>query len=131
MCRRYGSRYREMLLQLYEIGVVEIEGTMPGAKRTVELNLNLETVYVYIKPKLTLIDTSRDSHGMRFSYFTNEAREYLPTYVIQLETVADLDYYWLMANMISNGSKISMDFGMSVPENSTRISRIYKRHSVA
>ena len=87
---------------------------MKGAKRAVELNLNLETVYVYIKPKLTLIDTSRDSHGMRFSYFTNEAREYLPTYVIQLETVADLDYYWLMANMISNSSKIVMDFGILV-----------------
>ena len=119
MFRRYGSRYREILIQLYEIGVVEIEGTMKGAKRTVELNLNLDTVYVYIKPKLTLIETSKDSHGMRFSYFTNEAREYLPTYVIQLETVADLDYYWLMANMISNGSKITMDFGILALNNYT------------
>ena len=101
-----------MLLQLYEIGAIEIEGyTKPGINRVITLHLNLETVYLYIKPTLKLIDTSRETRGSRHSYFSNEAREVLPTYSIQLDTVADLDYYWLMANIISNNSKIVIKIG--------------------
>ena len=101
-----------MLIQLYEIGAVEIEGyTKPGINRVISLHLNLETVFIYIKPTLKLIDTSREMSGSRHSFFSNAAREYLPTYSIQLETVADLDYYWLMANIISNNSKIVIKIG--------------------
>ncbi|KAI6660383.1 General transcription factor 3C polypeptide 1-like [Oopsacas minuta] len=116
--RRYSIKYREQLVQLYEIGAIELEGgTKPGINKAIDLHLNLETVYAYIKPTLKLIDTSREAHGSRHAYFTNEARDYLPTYVIQLDTVADLDYYWLMADMISNSSKIVVNFDIRKKRN--------------
>ena len=113
--RHYSTRYRDMLIQLYEIGAIEVDGyTKPGINRVISLHMNLETVYLYIKPTLRLIDTSREAPGSRHSFFCNEAREYLPTYSIQLDTVADLDYYWLMANIISNNSKIVIQIGALV-----------------
>ena len=101
-----------MLLQLYKIGAIEIDGaTIPGALKSVDMPLNLELVHIYIKPSLTLVDTCREAHGCRHTFFTNEARDYLPTYEIHLDTIADLDHYWLLAEMISINSKLDIKSG--------------------